>query len=314
MFRPAEWWKEQKIELLTGTTVTGAGPRRAHGQALEQGGGPLRQGAARQRRQRPPPQRRGLRAGEHLLPAHARQRRRHPRRRGGRRGGRPDRRLLHRLRGGGLADDAGQALLDRDAGAAHARTRLRRGRPGASSRSCSNSTASSVHPGEELDRFEGERPRRVGAHQERTRAPGPGGRDRGGGDPGARPRPPRRPARSASSAGSRCRLAPGELRCRTCSPRATSANTSPSSTAGRRMRIEHWDVAFNQGKTAALNMLGRDVPHDVVPYFYSVLGDWGELEYVGPACRVGRRRSSAAPPRTAASRTGTWPTAAWWRR
>ncbi len=52
---------------------------------------------------------------------------------------------------------------------------------------------------------------------------------------------------------------------------------------GRRIRIEHWDVAFNHGKTAALNMLGRDVPHDVVPYFYSVLGDWGELEYVGPA-------------------------------
>jgi len=49
------------------------------------------------------------------------------------------------------------------------------------------------------------------------------------------------------------------------------------------LRVEHWDVAFNQGKTAALNMLGRDVPHDVVPYFYSVLGDWGELEYVGPA-------------------------------
>jgi 3-phenylpropionate/trans-cinnamate dioxygenase ferredoxin reductase component len=49
------------------------------------------------------------------------------------------------------------------------------------------------------------------------------------------------------------------------------------------VRIEHWDVAFNQGKTAALNMLGRDVAHDVVPYFYSVLGDWGELEYVGPA-------------------------------
>ena len=42
-------------------------------------------------------------------------------------------------------------------------------------------------------------------------------------------------------------------------------------------------MAFNQGKTAALNMLGRDIPHEVVPYFYSVLGDWGELEYVGPA-------------------------------
>ncbi|MGD1056781.1 MAG: FAD-dependent oxidoreductase [Solirubrobacteraceae bacterium] len=52
---------------------------------------------------------------------------------------------------------------------------------------------------------------------------------------------------------------------------------------GAMMRLEHWDVAFNQGKTAALNMLGRDVAHDVVPYFYSVLGDWGELEYVGPA-------------------------------
>jgi 3-phenylpropionate/trans-cinnamate dioxygenase ferredoxin reductase subunit len=49
------------------------------------------------------------------------------------------------------------------------------------------------------------------------------------------------------------------------------------------VRIEHWDVAFNHGKTSALNMLGRDVPHDVVPYFYSVLGNDGELEYVGPA-------------------------------
>ncbi len=52
---------------------------------------------------------------------------------------------------------------------------------------------------------------------------------------------------------------------------------------GSPVRIEHWDVAFNHGKTAALNMLGRDIPHEVVPYFYSVLADWGELEYVGPA-------------------------------
>ena len=52
---------------------------------------------------------------------------------------------------------------------------------------------------------------------------------------------------------------------------------------GRYLRVEHWDVAFNQGRTAALNMLGRDVAHEVVPYFYSVLADWGELEYVGPA-------------------------------
>jgi 3-phenylpropionate/trans-cinnamate dioxygenase ferredoxin reductase subunit len=51
---------------------------------------------------------------------------------------------------------------------------------------------------------------------------------------------------------------------------------------GRRMRIEHWDVAFNQGKTAALNMLGRGVDHDVVPYFFSDLADWSSMEYVGP--------------------------------
>jgi len=52
---------------------------------------------------------------------------------------------------------------------------------------------------------------------------------------------------------------------------------------GRRLRVEHWDVAFNQGKTAALNMLDRDQPHDVVPYFFSDLSDWTSLEYVGPA-------------------------------
>ena len=52
---------------------------------------------------------------------------------------------------------------------------------------------------------------------------------------------------------------------------------------GERLRLEHWDVAFNHGRTAALNMLGRDVAHDVVPYFFSVLAGIGELEYVGPA-------------------------------
>jgi 3-phenylpropionate/trans-cinnamate dioxygenase ferredoxin reductase component len=52
---------------------------------------------------------------------------------------------------------------------------------------------------------------------------------------------------------------------------------------GGHVRIEHWDVAFNHGKTAALNMLGGDVPHETVPYFFSVFADWGELEYVGPA-------------------------------
>jgi 3-phenylpropionate/trans-cinnamate dioxygenase ferredoxin reductase subunit len=52
---------------------------------------------------------------------------------------------------------------------------------------------------------------------------------------------------------------------------------------GAHVRIEHWDVAFSHGKTAALNMLGKDVAHKEVPYFFSVFADWGELEYVGPA-------------------------------
>ena len=50
-----------------------------------------------------------------------------------------------------------------------------------------------------------------------------------------------------------------------------------------RIRVEHWDVAFNHGKTVALNMLGQEVEHDVVPYFFSDLADWASLEYVGPA-------------------------------
>ena len=51
---------------------------------------------------------------------------------------------------------------------------------------------------------------------------------------------------------------------------------------GKALRIEHWDVAFNQGKTAALNMLGRNVNHEAIPYFFSDLADWSSMEYVGP--------------------------------
>ena len=51
---------------------------------------------------------------------------------------------------------------------------------------------------------------------------------------------------------------------------------------GKSLRIEHWDVAFNQGKTAALNMLDRGQDHDVMPYFFSDLADWTSMEYVGP--------------------------------
>jgi len=52
---------------------------------------------------------------------------------------------------------------------------------------------------------------------------------------------------------------------------------------GRRVRVEHWDVAMQQGMHAARNMLGEERDYDVVPYFFSDLADWASLEYVGPA-------------------------------
>jgi 3-phenylpropionate/trans-cinnamate dioxygenase ferredoxin reductase component len=52
---------------------------------------------------------------------------------------------------------------------------------------------------------------------------------------------------------------------------------------GRRLRVEHWDVALQQGQYVGNAMLGEDKPYDVVPYFFSDLADWASYEYVGPA-------------------------------
>jgi 3-phenylpropionate/trans-cinnamate dioxygenase ferredoxin reductase subunit len=52
---------------------------------------------------------------------------------------------------------------------------------------------------------------------------------------------------------------------------------------GRRLRVEHWDVAMQQGMHAAGSMMGDGKPYEVVPYFFSDLADWVGLEYVGPA-------------------------------
>jgi 3-phenylpropionate/trans-cinnamate dioxygenase ferredoxin reductase component len=52
---------------------------------------------------------------------------------------------------------------------------------------------------------------------------------------------------------------------------------------GRRLRVEHWDVAMQQGMHAARGMMGETEPYEVVPYFFSDLADWVGLEYVGPA-------------------------------
>jgi 3-phenylpropionate/trans-cinnamate dioxygenase ferredoxin reductase subunit len=50
---------------------------------------------------------------------------------------------------------------------------------------------------------------------------------------------------------------------------------------GRRARVEHWDVAMQQGRHAARGMLGDKRPYRVVPYFFSDLSDWAAIEYVG---------------------------------
>jgi 3-phenylpropionate/trans-cinnamate dioxygenase ferredoxin reductase subunit len=57
---------------------------------------------------------------------------------------------------------------------------------------------------------------------------------------------------------------------------------------GRRLRVEHFEVAAAQGRFAASAMLGETAPYSEVPYFWSDLADWCTLEYVGPAERWDR--------------------------
>jgi 3-phenylpropionate/trans-cinnamate dioxygenase ferredoxin reductase component len=50
---------------------------------------------------------------------------------------------------------------------------------------------------------------------------------------------------------------------------AGDCTNHPSLRFGRRVRLESVDNAFEQAKTAAFNMLGRQVTHDRVPWFWS---------------------------------------------
>ncbi len=49
---------------------------------------------------------------------------------------------------------------------------------------------------------------------------------------------------------------------------------------GRRLRVEHWDNAIEQGRLVAHSMLGHDVRYDRTPYFFTDQYDWG-MEYLG---------------------------------
>jgi 3-phenylpropionate/trans-cinnamate dioxygenase ferredoxin reductase subunit len=50
---------------------------------------------------------------------------------------------------------------------------------------------------------------------------------------------------------------------------------------GDRVRIEHWDVALQQGRHAARGMLGEKSAYAIVPYFFSDLSDWASIEHIG---------------------------------
>ncbi|MES4887659.1 FAD-dependent oxidoreductase [Streptomyces sp. NPDC096012] len=54
----------------------------------------------------------------------------------------------------------------------------------------------------------------------------------------------------------------------------------PFAPSGTRLRVEHWANALNGGPAAARAMLGQDVVHDRVPYFFTDQYDLG-MEYSG---------------------------------
>jgi 3-phenylpropionate/trans-cinnamate dioxygenase ferredoxin reductase subunit len=64
---------------------------------------------------------------------------------------------------------------------------------------------------------------------------------------------------------------------------------------GRRIRIEHWEVAQAHGRHAAAGMLGQKRPFTEVPYFWSDLADWCTAEYVGPAASWDREIVRGSP-------------------
>jgi NADPH-dependent 2,4-dienoyl-CoA reductase/sulfur reductase-like enzyme len=74
---------------------------------------------------------------------------------------------------------------------------------------------------------------------------------------------------------------------------------------GRRIRVEHWDTAIEQGKAAARNMLGLDVSYDRLPYFFSDQYDLG-MEYVGSVGPDGYDDVLVSPGNEAGAFTAYW--------
>jgi NADPH-dependent 2,4-dienoyl-CoA reductase/sulfur reductase-like enzyme len=74
---------------------------------------------------------------------------------------------------------------------------------------------------------------------------------------------------------------------------------------GRRIRVEHWDTAIEQGKAAARNMLGLDAPYERLPYFFSDQYDLG-MEYVGSVGPDGYDDVLVSPGQEAGAFTAYW--------
>jgi 3-phenylpropionate/trans-cinnamate dioxygenase ferredoxin reductase subunit len=63
---------------------------------------------------------------------------------------------------------------------------------------------------------------------------------------------------------------------------------------GEHVRVEHWATARDQGAAAARGMLGRSIPYDTLPYFYSDQYEAG-MEYRGRAPQWDRVVFRGAP-------------------
>jgi 3-phenylpropionate/trans-cinnamate dioxygenase ferredoxin reductase subunit len=61
----------------------------------------------------------------------------------------------------------------------------------------------------------------------------------------------------------------------------------PHRPTGRRLRVEHWDHAWNHGEAAVRDLLGRGADYDPVLYFWSDQYDI-EIQYLGHAARWDR--------------------------
>ena len=72
----------------------------------------------------------------------------------------------------------------------------------------------------------------------------------------------------------------------------------PDPTFGKQLRVEHWDVAYNQGMRAGRNMAGLARPYTILPYFFSDLFDlsfevWGDLSAWDQTVRRGTLESGS---------------------